>query len=160
MVREHILVCGNPETGTTGWCMATGVGQPPKFRVMATGATKRIWAQEAVKTAIAQDLAVDITISDAPPASVLADPEAIPDGYSLAIVCREGVPSSDRWATLAMDAKGTFHLNGIEAGMGVHMLLEKLAAETTEGQFDRAILWFRPDFRAEDLLPKSRSARQ
>jgi hypothetical protein len=160
MAREHLVVCRNPEPGATGWCMATGAGQLPAFRVMSSGATKRVWAEEVVRTAIAQDLALDLTITDAPPAAALADPDAVPDGYHLALVCREGVPGGDRWAVLVMDKKGDFRLNGIEAGKGVEFLLEKLAAETTEGPFDKSILWFRPGFHAEDLLPAAKGGRR
>ena len=155
MARDHIAVVKNPEPNSKGWVMLTGTGEPPEWKITSGNGKKKLWTQEAVRTAISRDMSVDVTISSAPPKAVMADPDSIEDGYNLLVICRD---ISRRWAILAMEKDGTFRLNGIEAGRGIHLLLERIATETTDTLLDRSAIWIRPGMRASDLLSREKLA--
>lgn len=159
MPREHILICRNPEPGVVGWIMARSNGESTKWKVTPSGGNKRVWAQEGIRAAIASNLSANVTITSAPPDAAMADPDTVPENFNLMVICPEGVPSSGRWAVLVMQKNGDFHLNTVERGRCVHDLLERFAAEVTDTPFDRSVIWVRPDFHAEDLLP-SRAGRR
>jgi hypothetical protein len=152
VAHEHLLICRHPDENAVGWSLQVGSGDPLRWKMIGSAATKKYWAEDAIKQAITRDLSIDLTITSAPPAVAMVDPDEVPEGFHLTIVCPEGVPSAQRWGLLSMDRHGRFSLAAVEANIGVHWLLNRIADGVKDGPCDRDIFWLRPGMRAEDLL--------
>ena len=152
MALEHWLVSRQIEPSGTDWMLSIGTGSPLSWDVGSGRSSRAKWTADALRAAVMQSVGIDVTISNADPKALMADPDLLPASAALSLICRETRAERGRWALLNLLADGNFSVAGIAVNGGIaKMIDEMIDAAKGDVQGDHTI-WLRPCWFAEDII--------